>query len=104
MQGITMRRDTLFRIECAFVCDDSWRSMSRPRAAWRSIHRRERGRSRVLTHTENWREISPYLDTVLDLDAEARQAWLDDLATRAPAIAARVRGYLFHLDQLQTNR
>src|SRR5262245_55523290 len=36
------------------------------------------------TLAEAWREISPYLDVVLDLEGEARAAWLADLATRRP--------------------
>jgi serine/threonine-protein kinase len=52
------------------------------------------------THDEEWREISPYLDEVLDLDIEARPAWLHDLETRAPDIAARVRSRLLDLAEL----
>jgi len=53
---------------------------------------------------DEWREISPYLDAVLDLEPEARQAWLDDFKTREPAIAVCVRAYLLELEQLQKGK
>jgi serine/threonine protein kinase len=56
------------------------------------------------TLDEGWHEISPYLDEVLDLDAPARQEWLDLLAKRAPEIAARVRTYLVEMDNLDKQR
>jgi len=51
------------------------------------------------THSD-WREISPYLDEVLDLEIEARAAWLLDLEARKPDIAAQVRSRLLELDEL----
>jgi serine/threonine-protein kinase len=47
-----------------------------------------------------WREVSHYLDEVLDLEPDARQPWLDDLETRAPESAARIRAYLRELAEL----
>jgi hypothetical protein len=51
-----------------------------------------------------WREISPYLDAVLDLAPEARQPWLDDLDTRRPDIARRLRDYLIELAELDDKK
>jgi serine/threonine protein kinase len=48
-----------------------------------------------------WREISTDLDEVLDLDAGARQAWLDTLQTRDPDRAQRVRDYMLDLEKLE---
>src|SRR4051794_27510651 len=53
------------------------------------------------TLEEQWREISPYLDELLDLEAEKRQQWLLDLEARAPEIARRLRAYLLELDTLE---
>ena len=52
------------------------------------------------THEDDWREISPYLDEVLDLEIEARAAWLQDLQAREPEKAARVRAHLLELAEL----
>jgi eukaryotic-like serine/threonine-protein kinase len=52
------------------------------------------------TLEDSWLEISPYLDEVLEKDTSARETWLDDLETRAPQIAARVRAYLRRLENL----
>ena len=52
------------------------------------------------TLAEAWREISPYLDVVLDLEGAARAAWLADLATRRPEVAARLRIYMDELANL----
>jgi hypothetical protein len=30
---------------------------------------------------DGWREISPYLDEILDLEADVRHEWLRELAT-----------------------
>src|SRR5579862_2738611 len=49
---------------------------------------------------DEWREISPYLDEVLDLEIGARAAWLVDLDVREPKIAARVRARLLELAEL----
>jgi hypothetical protein len=48
-----------------------------------------------------WREISTDLDEVLDLEADARQAWLDTLQTRDPDRAQRVRDYMLDLEKLE---
>lgn len=48
-----------------------------------------------------WREVSPHLDQVLDLEPGARMAWLQDLEARKPAIGAQVRAYLLELQQLE---
>ena len=48
-----------------------------------------------------WREISTDLDEVLDLDAGARQVWLETLKTRDPDRAQRVRGYILDLEKLE---
>src|ERR1044071_9391546 len=52
---------------------------------------------------DSWREMSPYLAEVLALEPAARQAWLDDLALRMPAVAAQVRACLQELDELDAN-
>jgi serine/threonine-protein kinase len=52
------------------------------------------------TPEDDWRELSPYLDEVLDLEIEARAAWLQDLEARKPDIAARVRSRLLELAEL----
>lgn len=52
------------------------------------------------TIEETWRQVSPYLDEVLDLEPGARQAWVEALATRAPDIAAEVGAYLAELAEL----
>jgi eukaryotic-like serine/threonine-protein kinase len=49
---------------------------------------------------ERWREISAWLDDALDLSADARRAWLQDLEARDPAAAAQVRAYLEMIQQL----
>ena len=43
---------------------------------------------------ERWRRLSPYLDAALELDEDARIAWLKELDAREPAIAADVRSLL----------
>lgn len=50
---------------------------------------------------EIWRQISPYLDEALALDASAQQLWLSELEKREPTIAARIRAELLELSQLQ---
>ena len=49
---------------------------------------------------DSWREIEPYLDEALERTGDARQAWLEDLGKSAPEVAARVRGYLQQLAEL----
>ncbi len=49
-----------------------------------------------------WLEISTDLDEVLDLDAQARQAWLETLEIRDPDRARRVRSYLLDLERLES--
>src|SRR5690242_18226818 len=51
-----------------------------------------------------WREISPYLDEALDLDTEARRAWLLALEGRAPALARRVKELLIERDLVEEQR
>jgi len=48
-----------------------------------------------------WREISPYLDEVLDLEGEARERWLAELEKRLPGTAATVRAWLVELARLK---
>lgn len=52
------------------------------------------------TAGDAWRQISPYLDQVLDLEPEARVAWLDALEQCEPAMAAQLRMYLAELAKL----
>jgi hypothetical protein len=49
---------------------------------------------------ERWREISRYLDEALDLDGDARAAWLDQLDVRAPTVAQAVRSLVAEKEQL----
>jgi serine/threonine-protein kinase len=53
------------------------------------------------TFEESWREITSYLDTVLELEPEARRAWVEALELREPAVAAQVRSYVLELAELQ---
>jgi eukaryotic-like serine/threonine-protein kinase len=48
-----------------------------------------------------WREIDPYLDEMFEIEAAGWDAWVGDLESRSPVIAARVRAYLVELRQLQ---
>ena len=48
-----------------------------------------------------WREISPYLDEVLELEGDARRRWLDELKARSPATALALRSWLVELDRLK---
>ncbi len=43
---------------------------------------------------KKWREVSAYLDQVLDLEEPAREGWLRELSIRAPELAAIVRSLL----------
>lgn len=43
---------------------------------------------------QRWQRLSPWLDQVLDLPTEQRQAWLDDLAARDAALAAELIAFL----------
>ncbi|HKU27198.1 MAG TPA: hypothetical protein VJQ54_17115, partial [Candidatus Sulfotelmatobacter sp.] len=36
---------------------------------------------------EHWQQLSPYLDQVLELPEEQRQAWLKEFATTKPELA-----------------
>ena len=49
---------------------------------------------------DRWSEISPLLDEVLDLPSDAREPWLEALATRAPDLAAHVRSCLLGVAEL----
>jgi hypothetical protein len=46
---------------------------------------------------DEWSEISPYLDEVLELDLEKRDAWITDLQRRRPRVAKVVRAHLLEL-------
>ena len=50
---------------------------------------------------DSWRAISVHLDSVLELEPGARDAWLRDFATRDPVAAEQIRRYLAHLDQVE---
>ena len=43
---------------------------------------------------QRWQRLSPWLDQVLELPTEQRQAWLDDLAGRDAALAAELHAVL----------
>jgi eukaryotic-like serine/threonine-protein kinase len=43
---------------------------------------------------EQWKEISPYLDQALDLDAAERDRWLDELSSLNPKLAGDLRELL----------
>lgn len=49
---------------------------------------------------ERWREISRYLDEALDLEEDARPAWLADLDKRAPDVARTVRAMLAERERI----
>jgi serine/threonine-protein kinase len=49
----------------------------------------------------SWRDVSAYLDDVLELEPSERPAWLENLATRDPVAAANVRTCLANLDELE---
>jgi serine/threonine-protein kinase len=51
-----------------------------------------------------WERISGYLDQALDLEPQAREIWLDELAARQPAAAEVVRSLLAQRDILDTRR
>jgi neutral trehalase len=46
------------------------------------------------TDSNLWRQVSPYLDEVLELDASSREAWLADIEKVQPQIAREVRELL----------
>lgn len=50
---------------------------------------------------QRWLEISRYLDEALDLDEQARAAWLRDLDDRAPTVSGAVRSLLAEREQLE---
>jgi tetratricopeptide (TPR) repeat protein len=43
---------------------------------------------------DRWRVLEPLLDRALDLTPEERNAWLDEMSTEQPAVAAELRGLL----------
>ena len=43
---------------------------------------------------QRWQRLSPWLDQVLEIAIEQRQAWLDDLAGRDAALAAELSAFL----------
>lgn len=49
---------------------------------------------------QRWQEINRYLDEALDLEASARNAWLDELDRRAPHVAKSVRSMLAERDRI----
>lgn len=51
-----------------------------------------------------WRELSRYLDGMLELEGDVREAWLTDLGARAPAVAMRLRRYEVELAQIHQER
>ena len=44
--------------------------------------------------SQRWLRLSPWLDQVLDLPPDQRDAWLDDLAGRDATLAAELRALL----------
>jgi tetratricopeptide (TPR) repeat protein len=48
-----------------------------------------------------WREVSSYLDEVLELDPDAREPWITALERNSPDAAAQVRVYLSQLTKLE---
>lgn len=48
-----------------------------------------------------WRQISVYLDEVLDLEQDERQPWIAALQAREPDVAALVRSYLVEIEALE---
>lgn len=50
---------------------------------------------------ELWHEIGPSLDAALALDPAERPAWVADLETRQPEVAAKVRAILLELGDLE---
>lgn len=53
---------------------------------------------------DRWSEISPLLDEALELPGGARESWLDDLASRAPELAAHVRSCLLEVADLSERK
>jgi hypothetical protein len=49
----------------------------------------------------SWFRISPYIDEALDLEPNKRDAWLADLQTCAPRLAASLRTHLIELEKLK---
>jgi serine/threonine-protein kinase len=49
---------------------------------------------------KRWHEISRYLDEALELDEQARSAWLTELELRAPQVVTTLRSLLADRDQL----
>ncbi len=50
---------------------------------------------------DQWQEVSPYLDEVLDIEPEQRSAWLLSLAERDARLASMVRALLDEQQQLK---
>jgi len=48
-----------------------------------------------------WREISPYLDQVLDCECEARAAWLEKLRNENPRMARDIETLLAEQQALE---
>jgi eukaryotic-like serine/threonine-protein kinase len=51
---------------------------------------------------QRWQEISRYLDEALELDEQARSAWLTELEVRAPQVVTTLRSLLADRDQLDS--
>ena len=52
---------------------------------------------------ERWRALSPYLDEALDLPADARGAWLANIADSDAALAAELRALLADYDDVRAD-
>lgn len=50
---------------------------------------------------KRWHEISRYLDEALELDEQARVAWLRELELKAPQVVTTLRSFLADRDQLE---
>jgi serine/threonine-protein kinase len=53
---------------------------------------------------ERWRELLPLFDHAMDLDANAREAWLAELARERPETAASLRALLTENERLEAQR
>src|SRR5690242_3076197 len=53
---------------------------------------------------ERWRELLPLFDHAMDLEDDAREAWLADLARERPDTAATLRALLTENEQLEAQR
>jgi hypothetical protein len=51
-----------------------------------------------------WRELSPFLDAMLELASEERAAWLDALRVDQPRLAADLQEFLAELQVIEQER